>query len=100
MFDGLWDGNWSQTQGEEHMTHPSYCCPKCGELIGWLGRIMPFHKCKEKNNELLWLQLRSRTKLSCTTDQSNTRKLFSCSTEKKLAWSTFWLVYTCGCLPP
>jgi hypothetical protein len=31
------------------MKYPSYCCQKCGELIGWLGRAMPFHKCKEKN---------------------------------------------------
>jgi hypothetical protein len=31
------------------MKHPSYYCQKCGELIGWLGRFMPFHKCKEKN---------------------------------------------------
>ena len=29
------------------MKHPSYCCQKCGELIGWLGRLLPFHKCKE-----------------------------------------------------
>jgi hypothetical protein len=29
--------------------YPSYCCQKCGELIGWIGRIFPFHKCKEKN---------------------------------------------------
>ena len=29
------------------MKYPSYCCQKCGELIGWLGRVMPFHKCKE-----------------------------------------------------
>ena len=29
--------------------HPSYCCQKCGELIGWIGRVLPFHKCKEKN---------------------------------------------------
>jgi len=29
--------------------YPSYCCQKCGELIGWIGRVMPFHKCKEKN---------------------------------------------------
>ena len=26
--------------------YPSYRCQKCGELIGWLGRIFPFHKCK------------------------------------------------------
>ena len=26
--------------------YPSYCCQNCGELIGWIGRIMPFHKCK------------------------------------------------------
>lgn len=31
------------------MKYPSYCCQKCGELIGWLGRVMPFHKCKENN---------------------------------------------------
>jgi hypothetical protein len=30
------------------MKYPSYCCQKCGELIGWLGRVMPFHKCKDK----------------------------------------------------
>jgi hypothetical protein len=29
------------------MKYPSYRCQKCGELIGWLGRVMPFHKCKE-----------------------------------------------------
>jgi len=34
------------------MKHPSYCCQKCGELIGWLGRIMPFHKCEEKKTIL------------------------------------------------
>ena len=28
---------------------PSWCCQKCGENIGWLGRfVFPFlHKCKE-----------------------------------------------------
>ena len=26
--------------------YPSYCCQNCGELIGWIGRIMPFHRCK------------------------------------------------------
>ena len=26
--------------------YPSYCCQKCGELIGWIGRFLPFHKCK------------------------------------------------------
>ena len=31
------------------MKYPSYCCQKCGELIGWIGRVLPFHKCKEKN---------------------------------------------------
>lgn len=25
--------------------YPSYCCQKCGEQIGWLGRVMPFHDC-------------------------------------------------------
>jgi hypothetical protein len=34
---------------EPDIKYPSYCCQKCGELIGWLGRAMPFHKCKEKN---------------------------------------------------
>jgi len=37
------------------MKYPSYCCQKCGEMIGWLGRIMPLHKCKEKNTE--WIDL-------------------------------------------
>jgi len=29
--------------------YPSYCCQKCGENIGWLGRfVFPFfHKCGE-----------------------------------------------------
>jgi len=29
--------------------HPSWCCQKCGENIGWIGRfVFPFlHKCKE-----------------------------------------------------
>ena len=32
------------------MKHPSYCCQKCGEMIGWIGRFMfPFfHKCRKK----------------------------------------------------
>ena len=34
---------------EPDIKYPSYCCQKCGEFIGWLGRVMPFHKCKEKN---------------------------------------------------
>ena len=35
------------------MTYPSYCCQRCGALIGWLGRILetipgyPFkHRCR------------------------------------------------------
>ena len=29
------------------MTYPSYCCKKCGEQIGWLGRVLRFtHGCK------------------------------------------------------
>ena len=29
------------------MKHPSWCCQKCGEQIGWLGRLLWFiHKCK------------------------------------------------------
>jgi hypothetical protein len=33
------------------MVHPSYCCPKCGENIGWLGQFFNFfipnyHRCK------------------------------------------------------
>lgn len=31
------------------MKYPIYCCPKCGEMIGLLGRIFPFHKCKKGN---------------------------------------------------
>lgn len=29
--------------------HPSHCCQKCGEHIGWVGRFLfPFiHKCKD-----------------------------------------------------
>jgi hypothetical protein len=29
--------------------HPSWCCQKCGDGIGWIGRfVFPFfHKCKE-----------------------------------------------------
>lgn len=29
--------------------HPSWCCQKCGNRIGWIGRfVLPFlHKCKE-----------------------------------------------------
>ena len=34
------------------MTHPSYCCQKCGEQIGWIGRFfqfirVPLHRCEE-----------------------------------------------------
>ena len=34
------------------MTHPSYCCQKCGEQIGWIGRFfqsirVPLHRCKK-----------------------------------------------------
>jgi hypothetical protein len=34
------------------MTHPSYCCPKCGAQIGWTGRFfqflrIPLHRCKD-----------------------------------------------------
>jgi hypothetical protein len=30
-------------------SHPSWCCQKCGDDIGWIGRfVFPFfHKCKE-----------------------------------------------------
>lgn len=30
--------------------YPSYCCQKCGDQIGWVGRFMfPFlHKCDNK----------------------------------------------------
>ncbi len=32
------------------MSHPSYCCQRCGESIGWLGRLwqalrLPIHQC-------------------------------------------------------
>jgi hypothetical protein len=34
------------------MTHPSYCCQKCGDPIGYIGRFfqflrIPLHRCKE-----------------------------------------------------
>ena len=31
------------------LCHPSWCCQKCGDNIGWIGRfVLPFlHKCKE-----------------------------------------------------
>lgn len=36
------------------MNHPSYCCQKCGERIGWLGRFfqfihLPTHVCDPGN---------------------------------------------------
>ena len=36
---------------EPDIKYPSYCCQKCGEFIGWLGQVMPFHKCKETKHE-------------------------------------------------
>ena len=35
------------------MTYPSYCCQKCGEQIGWLGRLIgaalpDWHRCQFK----------------------------------------------------
>jgi hypothetical protein len=34
------------------MTYPFYCCPKCGEQIGYIGRFfqflrVPLHRCKK-----------------------------------------------------
>jgi hypothetical protein len=34
------------------MTHPSYCCQKCGEQIGYIGRFfqfirIPLHRCDD-----------------------------------------------------
>jgi predicted amidophosphoribosyltransferase len=34
------------------MTYPSYCCPKCGAQIGYIGRFfqflcVPLHRCEE-----------------------------------------------------
>jgi hypothetical protein len=34
------------------MTYASYCCPKCGEQIGYIGRFfqflrVPLHRCKK-----------------------------------------------------
>lgn len=26
--------------------YPSYCCQRCGELVGWIGRLLPFHRCE------------------------------------------------------
>jgi len=38
------------------MTYPSYCCPKCGEQIGYIGRFfqficIPLHRCMKKPYE-------------------------------------------------
>ena len=46
------DGDkWWYLNGER-VKNPSYCCQKCGEQIGWLGRIFNYfvkwHKCEEK----------------------------------------------------
>lgn len=33
----------------ESLKYPAYCCQKCGEVIGYLGRFLlfgVFHKCK------------------------------------------------------
>jgi len=37
---------------------PSWCCQKCGEHIGWIGRVLtallPFwHKCREEHKDHL-----------------------------------------------
>ena len=39
--------------GERKMTYPSYCCPKCGDQIGWIGRFfqfirVPLHNCENR----------------------------------------------------
>lgn len=39
-------------------TFPSWCCQKCGEPIGWLGRLFnvflsKWHKCKDPLKEHL-----------------------------------------------
>lgn len=35
------------------MKYPSYCCQKCGEFIGWLGRLIRFtHKCNKKDQNM------------------------------------------------
>jgi hypothetical protein len=33
--------------------YPSWCCQKCGEQIGWLGRFLFqfFHKCKRTEEQ-------------------------------------------------
>jgi hypothetical protein len=31
--------------------YKSYQCQQCGEVIGWLGRVMPFHKCSQPQRE-------------------------------------------------
>lgn len=40
------------------MKHPSYCCQKCGERMGWLRRwIFPFmHRCESRTEvHNLWI---------------------------------------------
>lgn len=35
------------------MKYPSHCCQKCGEFIGWLGRLLRFtHKCNKKEQSM------------------------------------------------
>lgn len=38
------------------MYYESHYCQKCGEMIGWLGRIMPLHNCK-KDKKRQWVGL-------------------------------------------
>lgn len=51
---GLMPKGWQPTAELKvnQMTHPSYCCPKCGEQIGYIGRFfqflrIPLHRCKK-----------------------------------------------------
>ena len=42
----LWEQAAKTTQGDSWEEQTKFMG---GEFIGWLGRVMPFHKCKEKN---------------------------------------------------
>ena len=41
------------------MNQPSWRCQKCGEHIGWLGRLLKFtHKCKREATTRSWWRIK------------------------------------------
>lgn len=54
-IEGLQYTKFYTNKNHEDNKHPSYCCQKCGECIGWLGRFIEWiycglikHDCKKK----------------------------------------------------